>query len=161
MKKTEEQPTPVNDLPLTPRNMLHESLLNVWWTGVLMRRSSRRFFKELGTTEAEFNILIVLRDTKEPMTQVDLSRRLLVDKANITGLVDRLEKAEFLRRKSVPGDRRRYHLALTPKGSREAERLDKAYREKVETIMNGCSRSEQVRLIALMKKVRAGLAESE
>lgn len=161
MKKNSAQQATTDDLPLTPRNTLHESLLNVWWTGVLMRRSSRRFFKTLKTTEAEFNILVVLRDTDEPMTQVALGRRLLVDKANITGLVDRLEKADFLRRKPVTGDRRRYHLALTPKGLREADRLDKAFREKVGKIMSECSSPEQTRLIALMKKVRTGLAGSE
>ncbi len=55
----------------------------------------------------------------ESTTPGQLARRLMVTPAVVTGLIDRLERRDFVRRVSETGDRRRIHLELTDAG-REA-----------------------------------------
>jgi DNA-binding MarR family transcriptional regulator len=55
----------------------------------------------------------------ENTTPGQLARRLMVTPAVVTGLIDRLERRDFVRRVSETGDRRRIHLELTEAG-REA-----------------------------------------
>jgi DNA-binding MarR family transcriptional regulator len=45
-----------------------------------------------------------------------------VDNSAVTGLADRMEKAGHVTREPNPGDRRVWHLHLTPKGRAEAQK---------------------------------------
>ena len=49
----------------------------------LMKRLARRFFRSTDLSEAEFNLLVVLRHADTDLSQRDLSERLLVDKSNV------------------------------------------------------------------------------
>jgi MarR family 2-MHQ and catechol resistance regulon transcriptional repressor len=136
----------------------HEALVSVWWTGALMKKASRRFFKSIGTTESEFNLLMVIKHSAGPLTQSAVGRRLMVDKSNVTGLLDRMEASGLIRRKRVKGDRRSHHVELTAEGRRLLEREEEAYYRVVSQIMSGLSGREHLRLIDLTRKLRAGLA---
>jgi len=148
-------------LPMEFRKATHEALVSVWWTGLLLKKTARRFFKDLGTTEARFNLLMALHYSSEPLKQRDLSRRLMVDKSNVTGLVDDLEREGLIRRKGVPGDRRSYHVELTPRGRRAVRSLDGKYQEKVNAVMRHLAPAECEGLTLLTARIRQGLAEDE
>ncbi len=79
-------------------------------------RASRRLFRPYGLSEAQFNVLHVLHDAGDALTQRELSEILVVDRSNVTGLIDRMEKAAWVRRAPVPEDRRAYRIVLTPAG---------------------------------------------
>ncbi len=145
-------------LPIEFQSKPHEALMSVWWTATLLRKVSSKFFHEFHTSDAQFNILVLLKDSTTPLTQNDLSRKLLVDKSNITGLLDRLQKQDLIQRIPVEGDRRSYHIALTKNGVKFIARLDKLYTEKVHQIMSNLSERECSDLIRLMRKMRNSLA---
>ena len=149
------------NLPIQFENKAHEALMNVWWTGLVLKKAGTAFFQNELASDAQFNILVLLHDSKEPMTQNDLSKKLLVDKSNITGLVDRLEKSGLIKRYEVDGDRRSYHIKLTKDGTDAIKKLNKMYQEKVEAVMSELTKKEQDELIALMKKVRIGIAKTQ
>lgn len=148
------------DIPIEFEVPAHEALVNVWWTGTLVKRAARRFFKDTPFSEAEFNLLAVLRHGKERLSQADLSARLLVDKSNVTSLLDRLEKAGLIERKTVPEDRRRYHVVLTAEGERRIDAVDPVYHELVQKVMSGLDDAEYRVLIRLTRKIRQGLADT-
>jgi DNA-binding MarR family transcriptional regulator len=148
------------ELPLQFDDRSHEALVSVWWTGNLLRKVGRRLFRSLDSSEAQFNVLFMLRKLPGPLTQNDLSRRLLVDKANITGLVDQLEKAGLVKRVRASNDRRSYHVRITPRGSREVDRLSRAYDRTIEKIAAGLTRSDLTALIESTRKLRTALARS-
>ncbi|MCX6950919.1 MAG: MarR family transcriptional regulator [Verrucomicrobia bacterium] len=79
-------------------------------------RESQRLFRPLGLSGAQFNVLNLLADAADGMSQRELGDRLLVDRSNVTGLLDRMEKAGWVRRKDHPADRRVYLVSLTPAG---------------------------------------------
>jgi DNA-binding MarR family transcriptional regulator len=145
------------DLPIAFENKSHEALMNVWWTANLLRKVSTKFFQESLSSDAQFNILILLKDSPTPLTQKELSQKLLVDKSNITGLLDRLEKQRLIKREAVLGDRRSYHIKLTKQGDELVMKLDKAYQKKVREIMNDLSAKDCDDLIRLTRKIRASM----
>jgi DNA-binding MarR family transcriptional regulator len=95
-----------------------EIVVNTVSASNALLRASRKVFRPFGISEAQFNVLQVLQDNDDQLSQRELSDILIVDRSNITGLIDRMEKAEWVKRQSVPGDRRAYRVALTPEGRR-------------------------------------------
>src|SRR5688572_12194314 len=79
-------------------------------------RTSRRLFRPHGLTEAQFNVLNVLARRDAAMTQRELGDFLVVDRSNITGLLDRMEAVGWTRRDAMPDDRRAWRVVLTAKG---------------------------------------------
>ncbi len=152
--------TDKSDIPLNFRIKEHEALVNVWWTGVQIKQRARHLFKDTPYSEAEFNLLMILKYTPGQLTQNDISQRLLVDKSNVTGLIDRLEKADLIRRNADPTDRRRYLITLTKAGKAEIDRLDPVYHQLVQQIMSELDDREYEALITLTGKVRRGVRDS-
>jgi DNA-binding MarR family transcriptional regulator len=56
-----------------------------------------------------------------PRVMSDLARCLGVEKAGLTGLVDRAERRGLVQRTPVPGDRRAFQITLTDAGRRAGE----------------------------------------
>jgi DNA-binding MarR family transcriptional regulator len=149
------------NLPIQFENKAHEALMNVWWTGLALKKAANSFFQDDVASDAQFNILVLLHDAQAPMTQNDLSKKLLVDKSNITGLVDRLEKQGLIKRTEVQNDRRSYHIKLTKQGADVIKKLNASYLERVEKIMGAFNKKDQDELIAMMKRVRQGIMDSQ
>src|SRR4051794_18602933 len=53
----------------------------------VLLRESHRFFRPLGISEVQFNVINVLAGTPEGMSQRELSEILVVDRSNITTLL--------------------------------------------------------------------------
>ncbi|HEX8992963.1 MAG TPA: MarR family transcriptional regulator, partial [Anaerolineales bacterium] len=68
-----------------------------------------------GITPRQFMLLAILWKT-DGLCQTELARRAGIDKATMGGIIDRLEKAEFLERRPSPDDRRTHEVWLSHKG---------------------------------------------
>ena len=147
------------DLPLPLPNKQHEALVSFWWTSAMLKKISRRFFRENYSSEAHFNLLVTLMRSEGPMTQNELSQKLLVDKSNITGLLDKLEALGQVKRNKVPGDRRSYHVTLTKAGRELVEGLDGVYAEMVEQVMSVFTEEECRQFVSLTRKLRISLID--
>ncbi len=139
--------------PLVSNN--HEALLNLVRTSSMLLKLSDRFFSHFGLTDAQFNILMILNDyDSEGLSQQELSDQLIVTKSNMVGLVDRLEKAGYVKRKSHPTDRRFYRIVLTANGRETIERVKKSYFEEVDKMMGVLTDSQKKSLILAMERLR-------
>ena len=87
-------------------------------TSNTLLRESRRLFRPHGLTDAQFNVLNVLGMNGAGLSQRELGDILVVDRSNVTGLLDRMEAAGWVRRAAVPGDRRTWRVQLTAAGTR-------------------------------------------
>ena len=76
--------------------------------------------REIGLSVPQCDVLTTLTEA-EGVSQQTLASRLYVTKGNISGLLDRLEKAGLVERRSLRGDKRQYAIHLTPAGRRAAE----------------------------------------
>jgi DNA-binding MarR family transcriptional regulator len=69
-------------------------------------------------TAAQARMLCIL--VERPRGMAELAGLLGIDKAGVTGLVDRVERRGLAGRTAVPGDRRALRVRLTPDGERAA-----------------------------------------
>ncbi len=117
--------------PLASR-LLHDIVA----TADLFLRESARLFRPLGLSTPQFNILNLLADPEAAagQSQRRLAELLVVDRSNVTGLVDRMEAAGWVERRDDPADRRVYRVALTPAGRRLWVKAAPLYAEAVERV---------------------------
>jgi MarR family 2-MHQ and catechol resistance regulon transcriptional repressor len=113
--------------------------------------------KEYGLSEGQFAALDALYHLG-PLTQKDLSRKLLRSGGNITMIVDNLEKNGFARRKRGKDDRRFFMVELTPGGRRKIEATFPAQVELITSMLSILSNSEQKELQKICKKLGLGIS---
>jgi len=75
----------------------------------------------IGVSIPQCDVLTTLTE-QEGVNQQELAKRLYVTKGNISGLLDRLEAAGFVERRSLVSDRRQYSIYLTETGREMAEK---------------------------------------
>ena len=111
-----------------------------------------------GLTLAKFNVLVVVwsaEGRRLPMSEV--SERMSVTCANITKLVDGLERGGWVRRAALPGDRRVALAELTPEGAERFERIMGQHFESVGHLWGDMSADECLQLIHLTMKLRRNI----
>ena len=83
-----------------------------------------------------------------------------IDEATVhlTGLVDRLEKRNLVKRTAVPGDRRLYNVALTPQGSTIMEEILPLYHESAVRLWEGVTDD---RIQALLSDLESVIQQSQ
>lgn len=92
-------------------------------------------------TNAQAAILALLKQNNG-QTMTELSQYLSIDNSTITGLIDRLEKAGFVKRNSNPQDRRVSQIFITPEGLEEVNKSIGIFRRVNEEIKSGFSQDE-------------------
>jgi len=140
------------DIPFT--DLRHETVLNVVHTANTLAALGTKLFREFGLTEAQFNVLFSLKYKNVKITQSDLSRRLVVTRASITSVLDKLQEKDLVERVVVPGNRRIHHVELTAKGRRLIDKIEPHYRKALESVLNDVTESECRELIALLERIR-------
>ncbi len=113
-------------------------------------REAEPALADLGLDPKGFFVLSVLDDYPSP---AEISRALVLPRPTATSLIKRAEEAGHIKRKTVPGDLRRFHLSLTAKGRRVMlegrQVLDQVMRERLHRI----TRSDQTILEAALEKL--------
>ncbi|MGA2053048.1 MAG: MarR family transcriptional regulator [Opitutales bacterium] len=137
----------------------YEALLQMLRTSEALWNASRIFFEQWELSASQFNILNVLRDKPEGVTQIELSRMLIMHRSNVTGLVDRLEGRGLVARHETPGDRRVYHVALTPAGSELLEEILPDYYRLAEKVWGDFPLFEANRIATVLKRIEANVEE--
>ena len=126
----------------------------------LLRTSDRvqvlftRLFREHGLTPAQYNVLRILRGEGRPTPILEVADRMLTATPGITGLIDRLEKLELVRRERCETDRRMIFVAITPRAVELVGRLDEPIRELHRRLLARLGRDEIQTLIRLLDAIR-------
>ncbi|HOH29528.1 MAG TPA: MarR family transcriptional regulator, partial [Candidatus Hydrogenedentes bacterium] len=79
----------------------HELVLNFVRTSAVIAAQGTALFRQFDLTEAQFNVLFALKYKKNEWTQSDLSKRLVVTRASITSVLDKLEAKGLVTRNEV------------------------------------------------------------
>ncbi len=124
-------------------------------------RGSQKLFRPHGLTAAQFNVLNLIARSESGMSQRELSDKLVVDRSNVTGLLDRMEKAGWVRRYDDPDDRRIYRVSLTAGGRRLWKKVNPQYFAAVTEVTRGLSGNrirDCVDLLVRLTQASAGWA---
>src|SRR5881227_509879 len=106
-----------------------EAALNLYRTSDRMQIHFTRLFREYGLTGSQYNVLRILRGEGKPLPILEVAGRTVTVVPGITGLVDRLEQAGWVRRERCPDDRRVIFVAITDLALDLLARLDGPVRE--------------------------------
>lgn len=140
--------------------MEHECILNILYTATMLNKASYVYFRKYGVTDAQFNVLIQLQYGKrEGLSQVDLGKRLVVNKSDMTGIIDRLEKAGLVERENHPKDRRVNIIKITRKGRDMINKIEPGYFIGVKKLMSGISKNDMKTVMKNMEKIRENIRQ--
>ena len=134
-----------------------EAWYALWNAGLMQKNAARQFFRNKGTTETQFKVLLRLKYAGRPVRPRELSEQLMVDKSDLTGLADRMESAGLVRRVRSTADRRCCLLELTEKSAAILEQIEFTYFELIRQVMSVFSPEELEKIIALMAELHKSL----
>lgn len=110
-------------------------------------------FGRYGLTQPRFIILVYLYSfSVDSLTPAQLAETLGVKRATMTGLLDGLEKGDWIVRKPHGDDRRKVIVSLSEAGRARLEELLPAHVNTVIALAAGLSKEEIVTLLELFEK---------
>lgn len=116
------------------------------------------YFQKYDISDSKFNLLVILyKSSERGLALSEIGDRMLVTKANITGLIDRLEKQGFVKRIRDVEDRRKILAVITEKGRKFTENMMQRYRQWSNEMISVLDDSEKEQLIKIMVKWQRGL----
>jgi len=139
-------------LPPGPRQ---PALIELLRTAETVWSGSRLFFARWELSPSQFNVLNLLHLSPSGLTQIELSRQLLMHRSNLTGLVDQLEARGLVTRQEVAGDRRAYRVALSSAGRKRVRAILPAYHRSVEEALGDLTVPEADRLASMCQRITA------
>ncbi|HOK08669.1 MAG TPA: MarR family transcriptional regulator [Candidatus Hydrogenedens sp.] len=139
------------------QDLRHETLLNIVRTVSVLSVKGEAFFRKYGITEAQFNVLFALKYKKKKWTQSELGRRLVVTRASITSILDKLEIKGLVIRNSVKGNRRIRHVELTPEGLALIKKMEPIYRKNIHRLLSCFTDKQCSEIIKYMETIRQQL----
>lgn len=150
-------------LPNPITRLAHESVLSIVLTAAMLTKEGDRLLRPAGVTDSQFNVLMLLKHQTAggAINQTQLGRMLLVNRSNVTGLIDRMEEAGWVRRNADGDDRRVKMIALTDEGKKLVDRAEKIYFQIVETAMSDLSDSALQQICRSLDKIRQRIGPGE
>lgn len=147
----------IEDLPIAPAIVFHIFLLSC-----VLERTANRECEHHGLTLPQFRALCCITNAgKEGITHSDLCNRLLMSKAPLTGIIDRLEREGFVQRKPDDKDRRVSRIAITPKGEEGWQRVRADLRQHAFRHCSNLTEEEQQTLVDLLARLLENVAKAD
>jgi MarR family 2-MHQ and catechol resistance regulon transcriptional repressor len=118
------------------------------WVNAHADRDIRRH----GLNRTEFGVLELLyHKGSQPIQQI--GSKVLMSSGNITYVVDKLEKKQFVTRRTSTEDRRLIYAEITEEGKQFIERVFPQHAEVIDRALAGLTAEEQAAASALLKKL--------
>ncbi len=116
-----------------------------------------------GLTFPAFNLMMIVNspsycDTGCPMSQI--GELMLVSKANVTGLVDSLERKSLVKRCDAGYDRRVKLVRMTPKGVAFLGRILPGHMAEVARVLGSVHKQDRTKLRDLLRKLQTALEQA-
>ena len=128
-----------------------KAMLNIKYTAHYFDQIASSFFKPFNITEAQYNILRILRGAGEAIKVTVVKERMIQKSPNSTRLMDKLCDKDLIDRYRCEKDRRVVYVSITKKG---LNLLDEIKIENLEDISNKLSNNEARTLNELLDKLR-------
>ncbi len=150
MKKNSDAPGP-----------RYRALLQMLRTADNLWNASRVFFGRWDLSPSQFNVLNLLHGEPAGLSQIEISRLLIMHRSNATGLIDRLEERGLLHRRATPGDRRAWRVVLAPSARQLIGEILPGYYRLAEEVWGDLPVARVSQLLADLSRLDANLARLE
>ena len=136
------------------KDIRHEAVLNIVRTANQFATKAAQLFRQFDLTEAQFNVLFSLKFATEDITQAELGKRLVVTRASVTSVLDKLESKNLVKREDVPNNRRIHHVVLTDEGRALIIKAEPVYRDEIYQVLTDLSIKDCHQLISHLEQIR-------
>jgi MarR family transcriptional regulator, transcriptional regulator for hemolysin len=126
----------------------------------LLRRNFDRRLQSLGLTQAQWRAIAHL-SRNEGMTQIALAETLEVQAITLARLIDRMEHAGWVERRSHPSDRRAVQLYLTAKCQPILAEMQDRASEMLAEAMAGISVGMEQQVVETLQRMKSNLVAAE
>ena len=126
----------------------------------LLRRNFDRRLQSLGLTQVQWRAIAHL-SRNEGMTQIALADILEVQAITLTRLIDRMETAGWVERRSHPSDRRAMQLYLTGKCQPILAEMQSRASETLEEALAGIAAATEQQVVAALQRMKTNLVAAE
>ncbi len=134
-----------------PEMLLHQ---RVRWAQLRLDRSTDRVLSRIGLSAAKFYVLVILgRVPDQRLTPTQIGARMVMERSNLTAILDRMERDNLCVREPNPLDRRSLMIRLTDEGREKLDEASELYSESISTIVRGLSPAELQRVVDLLTKL--------
>jgi DNA-binding MarR family transcriptional regulator len=121
-----------------------------------LRHGLDQLLEPFGLTAVQFALLQRLAQV-DGLVQADLGRRMAIEPATLTGIVQRLERDGWVRRDCDPDNRRLQRVWLTEKARAAMPALRRVQSRRRRCIFSGFSPEDMARLEELLERMEANL----
>ncbi len=137
-----------------------KTIVNILKTTEIIRYVYADLFSKYGISEPKFRVLLILSIEGDGMALCDIGKRMLVTRANMTGLIDRMVKEALVEKKINPDDKRSTKAYLTQKGKDLFESVKDKHIEFSQRMTHSLSDEEKKQLSQLLQKLQRGIVDS-
>src|SRR5262249_18407456 len=120
----------------------------------LVERALQPFYTRFGISGAQWGVLRTLYQAEQEgqagLRLTDLSQRLLLRPPSVTGLIDRLERSDLVRRSVWATDLRAHPIRLTRAGRRLVQQILAEHEGQMHVVLEGLNANDQTELTRLL-----------
>lgn len=129
-------------------------LANLLFTNNWLNQQLIPFFKELGLTLQQHNVLAIVRGQHpEPVCFGDIQNRMVDRNSNVTRLIDKLIEKGYVTREICAANRRMIEVRITEKGLQKLEEVDAKFPELFARLHN-LTKDEAILVSNMLDKLR-------
>ena len=113
---------------------------------------SKELNKKYSISAAQLNCILALYENG-PLSPSQIAKHILVNSSTVTGIIDRLEKKDFVKRLRISSDRRIVTIHLTKAGRKLAKNAPPPIQQKIITGLRRLSKKEIDRIALALAKL--------
>jgi DNA-binding MarR family transcriptional regulator len=143
----------------------HHQALRLWLrllstANMIAAELRSRLRAEFNCTMSRFDLMAQLERAPDGLTMSEVSKRLMVTNAAITGLTDRLVEEGYVERIESRADRRSSIVRLTPNGRDQFLAMARRHEAWVVELMSSLGDDRKAALRQLLGELKAGLQQN-
>ena len=136
-----------------------ECSMNILQVADLLMARVAALIRPLDVTPASALVLSILADADGPLAPNEIAASLIVSRATVTGLVDSLERRNFVQRHPHPTDRRMVLVEITEMGRGVTDIFRPLVHRHERDWLSALTEVDKAQLLDLLQVVQTGLAE--
>lgn len=138
-------------------SVTQEAALSILRTSDLIENRLSRLLRQHKLTNAQYNVLRILRGQGEPLPCLEIADRMIQVAPAITRVVDQLVASGLIKKTQAEYDRRVFLVELTATGKRAVSRIDEPITQLHEELLAGISIPDQKSLIRILESIRGAI----
>ncbi|MES2006217.1 MAG: MarR family transcriptional regulator [Bacteroidota bacterium] len=135
------------------RNEYQKATVNIIFSANWLNEKIKQFLDTEDITPQQYNILRILRGSKQPLSTLQIRERMLDKMSDTSRIVERLLRKGLVEKKTCTADKRMVDVVISRKGLLLLEKLDRR-NEELDSLLQSLSPEEACSLNNLLDKMR-------